>query len=371
MNAINPWGNKAPEAPAQFVTATGESLPGNLQLQGSQPGINAQGEINASNVVDALGQIDKLMKMAASGQVQRKNTKITREESEQRRQILHSAYMDASGKQWEMLGASIAEEIRGQADREGFMRRVLVGNPLDQGQVPRVPVRDNNAVAVVATSSATVEYQQLRSKVLTPAEFSLIANLYVENIDIQQVSGDILERTYNEGVEAIMTGEDRLWKMGADATAGIENNVVYIGSSLTPSILAQVRSGVTNWNIPATTMLLANDLWNDIIGNSDFHSLMDPVHRYDLVLNGQIGSMLGMELITDAFRSPSQKVLEQGELYAVGAPEHHGSYTDRGGVVPTPVDGAGNGNATKGWFLQELMSLVIANPRSVSIGRRL
>lgn len=363
--SLNPWKDE------HVVTATGEPVAGSFKAPGQDSAlVSSSGEINASSAKDLLGQINSLMQASSSGQIDRRR-KVSSDEAAERRSVLASAYADASGKQWSMLGASIAEEIRGQADREGFMRRVLMGTPLEQGQVPRVPVRDQNATAVVATSAAQVEYQILRSKVFTPPEFELVAHLMVENLEIQQVSGDVLERVYNEGVEAIMTGEDRIWKQAADATIGVENNVTYIGSSLTPSILAQIRSGVTAWNLPASTVLLANDLWNDIIGNSDFHALFDPVHRYDLVLNGQIGSIFGMEIVTDAFRSPGQKVLEQGEIYAVAAPEFLGAYTDRGGVVPVPVDGANVGTTTKGWFLQEFLSLVIGNPRGVSVGRRL
>lgn len=363
---LNPWG----QPKTQFVTAHGqEPVAGNFRAPGQGSSlVNASGEINASSVRDMLMQIDTLMQAKSSGQIVQQKTQ---EEQTKSRAMLASAYNDPTGKQWAMLGANIADGIREQATREGFMRRLLAGSTLEQGQTPRYSVHENNAMAVVATSSSEVEYQAIRNKSFTPDEFHLVANLMVEDIDIQQVSGDILERTYNDGVEAIMTGEDRIWKIAADATAGTANSVTYIGSTLSPSILSSIRSGVSAWGLPASTMLLANDLWDDIIGNTEFHSLFSPIQRHDLVLNGQIGSILGMTVITDAFRAPSQKVLERGELYAVASPEYHGGYTDRGGVVPTPIDGAQRGSTSKGWFLKELMSLAVVSPRSVSIGRRL
>lgn len=339
-----------------------------LRLAGrNELAIGRDGMINASSVADLLNNMNLMMQAAAQGQVTKK-AKLSPAERQKRLGVLTAAW--GNKDKWEVLGASIAEAIKSQGDREGFLRRLVNGAPLEQGQMPRVPMPAHDAVAVVATSSASVEYQIIRNKVFTPVEFSITANLRVENIELQQVSGDLLDNVYNQGLEAVMVAEDRLWKQAADATVGLENNLQYITGQLTPDILSAIRTGVTQWNLPASTMLLANDLWNDIIGNSNFHSLFDPVTRYDLVLNGSIGTIFGMEVITDAFRQPNQKVLERGEIYVVASPENHGTYTDRGGITPTPVDGSQTGTSTRGWFMEEFFSLVIANPRSVQAARR-
>ena len=354
------------------VAASGEQVADNLRFDGRQErAIAANGEINASSVQDLLQNINQLMVASQRGQVATRRTPVTADQRKERLAVFTAAYHDRTGEQWQTLGASIADAIKSQGDREGFLRRLVMGQPLEQGQMPRVPMPSHDAVAVVATSSAAVEYQVIRNKVFTPPEFAITANLRVENIELQQVSGDILENIYNQGVESVMVREDRLWKQAADATVNMENPLQYISGQLTPDILSAIRTNVTQWNLPATTALIANDFWNDIIGNSSFHSLFDPVTRYDLVLNGAIGTIFGMEVVTDAFRQPNQKVLNRGEIYVVASPENHGSYTDRGGIVPTPVDGATTGTSTKGWFMEEFFSLVIANPRSVAVGRRI
>lgn len=364
MRGLNPFVKQQ-----EFVTQSGDSIE-NLRFNGrSERAIGYNGEINASDLKDLMQNINQMMLAAQRGQIVQKQT-VSAEERKERLAVFTAAYNDKTGEQWAVLGASIAEAIKQQGDREGFLRRLVMGQPLEQGQMPRVPMPAHDAVAVVATSSAAVEYQIIRNRVFTPPEFAITANLRVENIELQQVSGDILENIYNQGVEAIMTREDRLWKQAADATVNMENPLTYVSGQLTPDILAAVRTNVMQWNLPATTALLANDYWNDIIGNVNFHSLFDPVTRYDLVLNGSLGTIFGMEVITDAFRQPNQKVLNRGEIYVVASPENHGSYTDRGGIVPTPVEGAVIGTSTKGWFMEEFFSLVIANPRSVAVARR-
>lgn len=364
MRGLNPF------AKQEFVTKSGDDISA-LRFEGrSERAIGQNGEINASSMRDLMSNLNNMMAASSRGQVTKKST-ISHEDRKERLAVFTAAYNDKSGGQWATLGASIAEAIKQQGDREGFLRRLVMGQPLEQGQMPRIPMPSHDAVAVVATSSAAVEYQVVRSRVFTPPEFAITANLRVENIELQQVSGDILENIYNQGVEAVMVKEDRLWKQAADATINMENPIQHIVGQLTPDIISTIRTNVTQWNLPATTVLISNDYWNDIIGNANFHSLFDPVTRYDLVLNGAIGTIFGMEIVTDAFRQPNQKVLEKGEIYVIASPENHGSYTDRGGIVPTPVDGATTGTSTKGWFMEEFFSLVIANPRSVAVGRRM
>ena len=364
MPAFNPFRR-------EYTDRQGAPVVDNLRLGDRQErAISTSGEINASSKIDLMHNMRDLQMAASSGQVQTRR-QVSPEQRKERLATFTAAWNDSTGQGWSSLGASIADAIKQQGERQGFLRRLVNPQPLEQGQMPRVPMPSHDAVAVVATSSAAVEYQVIRNRVYTPPEFPITANLRVENIELQQVSGDILENVYNQGVEATMVTEDRLWKRAADATINMENPLQYISGQLTPDTLSAIRTNITQWNLPATTLLLANDFWNDIISNSNFHSLFDPVTRYDLVLNGALGTILGMETITDAFRQPNQKVLNRGEIYAVASPENHGSYTDRGGITATPVDGATTGTSTKGWFMEEFFSLVIANARSVAVGRRL
>jgi hypothetical protein len=98
--------------------------------------------------------------------------------------------------------------------------------------------------------------------------------------------------------------------------------------------------------------------------------MLDPVTKYDLVMNGNLGTLVGLELMTDGFRQPNQKVLNRGEIYVVSTPEHHACYSDRGGVRSEPTTGADTGSTSRGWLMSELLSFTMANPRSVSKGRR-
>lgn len=337
---------------------------------------SSTGEFNAGSQKELVQAITSLMSSIQNKQVVPEyqsalsSSEVYSNQLRERREILAAAYNDTTGQKWAALGANIATQLQEQRNREGFLRRISVGQTLRQGDIARVTMPAWDAVAVVATASSEVGYQTIRNKVFQPEEFEINAALRVEQLDIEQVSGDILEDVYNMGLDAIMVAEDRLWKKAADMTVGVVNPLNYIGGSLTTQILATIRQGVSNWNLPATNAIISNDFWSDVIGSPDFAQFLDPVTKYDLALHGYLGTLIGMNLLTDAFRQPNQKVLNRGEIYVVSSPENHAAYTDRGGVRSTPTSGADNGSTTRGWLMSEMFSFLLANPRSVSKGQR-
>jgi hypothetical protein len=337
---------------------------------------SSTGEINASSTKDAMRIIGELMQAMASGQVVQQPQSMTAQQeaiaaSEARREVLAEAMADHTGQKWSALGASLAQQINEQADREGFVRKLMVGNTLRQGEVQRVPMPAHDTMAVVATSGASVGYQTIRQRVFTPDEFEIQANVRVENLDIQQVNGDLLDHAYNDGLQAIMVAEDRLWKKAADSTVGMVNNLELIAGELTTKNLGRLRQTIARWGLPATHIVLANDYWADVIGSNDFATFFDPITKYDLLMAGQIGTLVGMNIITDAYRQPNQKVLNPGEIYVVSEASNHGAYSTRGGIQSSPTNGADQGNSTRGWFMTEPFSLVLANVRSVVKGKRI
>lgn len=366
----NPFGG------AQMVLRSGDPIEqlrfGNSNMAALS---SSTGEFNAHDKKELMRGITQLMAAMASGDVCRPEQSALASSSEMaqakrdRREILAAAFADP--QKWSALGSSIATRVDEARARQGFLRNIAQGQTLRQGDVARVHMPSWDAVAVVATSSSSVGYQPIRQKVFEATEFELIANLRCEALDIEQVSGDLLDDLYEQGVDSLMVKEDKLWKSAADKAVGIVNPLEYIAGQLTPGNLARVRQSVTDWNLPATTAIIANDFWSDIIANTDFHEFLDPITKYDLAMHGQLGTLVGLNLMTDAFRNPNQKVLNRGELYVVSNPENHAAYTDRGGIRSTPTDGSNQGNTSKGWMLSEMFSFVLANPRSVAKGQRI
>lgn len=332
---------------------------------GGMQALSSGGEINAYDRKDLLANIQRLVMASESGEI----VKTTDRAEAKRLRNAALAEAQLSKENWASLGSTVAAKLTEVRNRDGLMRRLMLQQPLAQGELAFVDMPRYDAVAVVAVDSSTVGYQRVTTSRFQAQEFEINANVAVYGLDLQQVGGDLLDHAYNEGINGTMVKEDRLWKAAADRSVGVVNPLTYISGDLTPKMLMQLQQGVSDWNLPATRAVISNDYWQDLCGN-DFSSWFDPVTKYDMVLNGVIGTMMGMQIITDGYRVPTQKVLGKGEIYIVSEAEHHGVYTDRGGITSSPTDGTHEGSTRKGWFFNEYLSLTLGNPRSVSKGVR-
>lgn len=326
-------------------------------------------ELNANDKKGLLVQISKLINVANTKGIETAEDQMSRQEKvAKRKEALIAAF--ASKEAHIEVGELMGEDLYLAANREGFARRFLQRQELSQGQLPQVRMRMKNVVAQIASSPSKIQTQIIRDEMFFPPEFYITARPFVEKKEIDQSTSDVLEEKYIESLEAVMIGEDRVFYKLAKATVGIDNPQTLAVGQLSPSTLTVMRNQVTRWNIPAAYWLIANDLWNDIISNSGFQAIIDPVSKFELLRTGLLGAVLGMQIYSDAYRHPQQKVLAQGEHFIIGAQENLGQYTDRGGVSSTPIDSTTEGIPGKGWMLEESLSMTIANSRAISFGVR-
>lgn len=344
------------------------------QLPGQQAPFASErtGEINASSRQDLLQQIDRLIQASLSGQVQVPSRfgQMPAEVYADRQNTLLEAVNDKSGGQMQILGEALVAEIYDTATREGFARRLLQYREIGTGENNEVRIRQRDVMAYVAVSPSEVAPTMVRARLVKPPEFNIEAFVTIDLKELGIAPGDLLEEKYEEGLEATMVAEDRLWKKMADQAAVIRNTLQYF-PSFTPQILSRLRTQVSNWGIPAPTAIIAYDLWDDIIGNAEFSALFDPVTKYELLQEGVLGTILGLSVLTDGLRHENLRVLEAGDVYVVGAPVYHGVYTVRGTMLVEPINQFAQGKSTKGWFIHQLASMVLGNPASVSRGKRI
>jgi len=341
---------------------------------GGETFFNQAGALNADNGKDAIMQLGALISAASQNQlvfktpdeIEKSNVTVATS-----RELVKAAYSDRTGPRWMETAAAIGAELSETSDREGFMRRLFIRGEVAQGAQPRVRLRWKNVTAIVASSASQNQAVFARDKYFYPPEFYVTGNVRIEEREIQQGSGDLLEDAYFNTMEQIMVKEDKIWKTQADASVNLLNPLQVLAGGMTPASLVAMRTTITRWGIPAQMMVMASDLWNDIIGNAAaFGNLFDPVTQFEIIQTGYLGTLLGMGIITDAFRYPQLKVLNSGEVYILGAPEQHGVYTDRGPVASEPRDSFNDGVPARGWFFYELLSMTLVNARLVVKGLR-
>lgn len=338
--------------------------------RGNERIVGSNGEINAGSTRELAQRLAELASLVASGDV----APLTNEEvasAEERREAVVTAYHDHETAAWAELGAAITGEIVTRVEREGFLRSIFDRHDLQQGQVPRIRVREPNTRAVISRSVTQVVAQYVRDKYITADEFHVQASPYVTEIDLQQGSADILEDKYFEGLEQILVQEDQVVKRLFDTTVGIYNDATYFASGLTPSILGSTKTTLETWRLPATNFIFSIDLLNDIAFGDAFSEFFDPVSKYEIVMTGRIGNIFGLNMITDGYREPTLQVLDTGEFYISTVPNLLGGYTERGPVKSVPDDQAQMGIPARGWRMSELISVVLANAKGVIKGKRI
>jgi len=327
------------------------------------------GEFNADNKKELMDVLSGMVELATSKKVVTDNEATKVEEKTQAHREMLTAAFD-SKEELTALGNVMAEELTMTANRDGFMRRFLKYQNLEQGQIPTTRLLTKFVTASIASGPSQTNTQFVRDFEYFPPEWYINARPFVEQKDIMRATGDVLEEKYVDALEAIMVQEDRTWKRMADDLVGLDNPHVNISSALTPATFAALVNYVHRWGVHASTALIASDIWQDIVSLEAWSTTIDPVTQHELFLTGQLGTVHGMQIVSDHFRHPQHKVIDSGDIYIVGVPEQHGQYTDRGGVESMPVDMVHERTPGRGWHLTELMSMIVVNSRSIARGKR-
>lgn len=331
--------------------------------------IGANGEINASSKTDLLKRSMHLMQATAQGDVATDEAVTASERLATNKALMTAAFED--NKAHRVLGERMADQIYMTANRKGYMRRFLNRIDLKQGDIPRFPVRKKNVQAFMVTGPTQVQAQFTQDKWLTPPELQIVSRVFVPQNEINQSNTDVLDEKYVEGLEGVMVTEDRMYLNAARATIGVDNNLSIISGMLSPASLMSTRQNVARWGMKPMYCLMASDLFVDIVGDASFIQAIEPVSRHELVMTGELAVLYGMTLVSEAYRHPEHKTLEEGEFAVISDPAFHGAYSDRGGVDSQPIDGTTEKVVGRGWLFSESVSMAVANNRSVAFGRRI
>lgn len=356
----------APDVPA----ASEDGIRGGVRQDGrtrtsSGPAFGANGELNASSKRELMAAVGHVLEQARQNVMTRTDPKT----QEMRLAHLREAYSDKSGTKFQVLGEVISEEIWETLGREGFSRRLLSVMPLSKGQTGRVKVRRKDIVAYQVTADVKIQEQRIRQVYVYPPEFYLGAYILIEDKEIEQASSDLLDEKFQDGLEAILRREDLITRALMNRAATTFNDLVLF-TTFNPSVLTTLRTQVNRWGTPAATMVIAYDIWDDIIADADFVAWWDQVHKHELILEGRLGSMLGMEIITDGYRYETLQVLQPGEVYVTASPVTLGTITQRKELDSRAIDTYNTGRPARGWFMEQIQGMVIVNGRAVDRGTR-
>jgi hypothetical protein len=376
--------------PVHVASATGVpisagqyALPNQSNPMLSQYGSNPQdrGQLNASSKKDLIGVIGNVIDAYNGGSIIRDSPYSVDPAqkaalSKQRTDFLRSAVYDSNtnraNEKWNMLGSYVRDVIQTTLAREGVVRKFMLFKELIQGEDYTMRLRKHEGTAIITVNETEIVPRRVRAFKFNPQEFRMKSSLLVDIGELLQTTDDILEEAYDDCLEGIMVTEDRHWKSRADMAVTILRDNLNYFTSLTPSVLHRIKWRITrNGGVPIAHYLFEGSVWEDLKEKgSDWVDYLDPVHRWDLVENGILGSWEGIPILTDNFRQPNLKFLNRGEIYAVAAPDFHGAMTTRGPMIIQEIDNYNDLLMEKGFLFWQMLSMTIKNAASVSKGQK-
>jgi hypothetical protein len=326
---------------------------------------NPQGQLNASNLQDALMQIAKFASileenapsnLAIAGQASLS--------SDRRDQLVESAIMSQQGKM--ALAQAMANPIRRNLDYQGIARRAVVVDPLPQGALP-VYDRDIDVTAVVISSNGTGPESRIFGDRVTVPEFEIFSNPTVRIAEVKRRRFNVIDRAVQKARQEIMAQEDANIFAAIDSAAGQENTLQDIADQgMLKRDLVDLKVQIDRWDNVTTKYFMNINEYTDILnwasgGGQVGQGEIDPVTHREILQTGLYAHIWGADIIVS-------KIVPPGTVYACADPEFVGVMPVRQDIEIMPADEPKQ--LKLGWVVSEIIGIGIVNPRGVSAGRK-
>lgn len=334
---------------------------------------NAHGEINASNVQDALSQIVKyasvIEDLQSSSNVQATAPSLS---DSQRDEMIKQALMTQEGKI--ALGQAMANPIRRNLDYQGVARKALVVDPLPQGALP-VYDRDIDVAAVVVSSNGAAPESRVFGDRVTVPEFEIVSNPTVRIAEVKRRRFNVIDRAQQKARQEIQAQEDAnvfaALDFAGDSTKGGENAVVDLDpdanvGTLEKKGMLNLKRQIDRWDLVTAKYFLNINQFTDILGwesagtTAGGGSQVDPVTQRELLQTGLYGHIFGADIVVS-------KIVPAGQAFACADPEFVGVMPVRQDIEVLPADEPKQ--LKLGWVVNEIVGIGIVNPRGVATGR--
>ena len=333
---------------------------------------NKHGELNASNVQDALSQIVKYASIIEDLQPANATQASAPSLNDgQRDEMIKQALMTQEGKI--ALGQAMATPIRRNLDYQGVGRKALVVDPLPQGALP-IYDRDIDVAAVVVSSNGSAPESRVFGDRVTIPEFEIVSNPTVRIAEVKRRRFNIIDRAQQKARQEIQAQEDANIFAALDFASTTENasqnlsptasNSNYpAAGSLQKTGMLNLKRQIDRWDLVTSRYFLNINEFTDILdwesAGAAGGSAVDPVTQRELLQTGLYGHIFGADIVVS-------KVVPAGTCYACADPEFVGVMPVRQDIEVLPADEPKQ--LKLGWVVSEIVGIGIVNPRGVAKG---
>jgi hypothetical protein len=348
---------------------------GGVMRSASTPLVAGNGEYNATSKRELMEIVDGLVKLARTGELHQEPALGGDSVADwsQQGHIVQAAMAERAptqGGPFQVLGEVFTDSISETMGRMGFTNKILAQQDVAEGGTARVRIRQKDVQSWLMLSDGHTVESLIRQKYIYPRGYNIETLVLMEEAEIHEAGAQIIEEKYNDALEATMVRDDNITKFLLDQAAPSANDVIAFGA-FTPNVFVSLRNQIWQWSLPVPHALIAIDLWDDLFADNDWSRWYSPIEKHELAVEGKLGRLADIELITDGFRYDTLQVLQPGEIYMLSAPQTLGVKANMIALNSTVVDQRMLGRAARGWFLFLRQATAIANSRGVSKGVRI
>ena len=248
-----------------------------------------------------------------------------------------------------IIGETLGREVFETMGRDGLARNIYMTDDLEEKGIARVEVRKKDVVAQISTSNINANRIMVRQHWVYPALYYILGFVSMEEAEIHSAGAEILDKKYQDLLEQFLVAEDKKMRTEWNASVGVFNPLLSV-NTLTPLFFAQAKLAVDHWGIPCVRAAMAHNLWVDIAAQAEFASWFEPVMKHELALDGRLGSLMGVQILTDGFRYDTLRVLEDGEMFFFGPQVAVGTIIQQIPIRAEPSNRYNLGQPERGWF---------------------
>lgn len=335
--------------------------------------VGANGEYNASSQAELIEQLDGLVRQARAGEINQGFAPVEEDLPLEQNGLVTAAMNEVSPREagpFQVLGEVFTDSIAETMGRMGFSNKVLAQQDVAEGGTARIRIRQKDVVSWLMLSDGHTVESLIRQKYIYPRGYNLETLVMMEEAEIHEAGAQIIEEKYNDALEATMVRDDNITKFLLDQAAPTENDVIAF-NAFTPQVFVTLRNQIWQWSLPVPHCLMSVDLWDDLFADADWARWYSPIEKHELAVEGKLGRLGDIEIVTDGFRYDTLQVLQPGEVYFLSSPATLGVKANMIALNSSVVDQRMLGRAARGWFIFLRQATVIANSRGVSKGVRL
>jgi hypothetical protein len=76
-------------------------------------------------------------------------------------------------------------------------------------------------------------------------------------------------------------------------------------------LLANMHKAITKHVVPATHLVIGSNVWSAMVVDPAVQKMFEPVAKHEDLLKGFLGTIIGLDIVTDAFNHPEDRFVDK------------------------------------------------------------